>query len=175
MWTILVFVTVALGTSFSALRWSDWRRRAAERLASQQEKRQQPVSGFLPSPSLIWLQLVNRVGNLVPASPKDLPLLKRRLLRAGYRDPGLERVFNGLRVISTVIFTAAGLLYGLKAHFETTNLVLFTAFGAVVGYQVAMQYLMLRIRRRQKAIEKALPNALDLMVVCVEAGLGLDQ
>jgi len=176
MWTVLVFVTVALFTSFAALRWSDWRRRAAERLAQQQKAREQrPVSGFLPSPSLIWHELVNRVGNLVPASPKDLPRLKRRLLRAGYRDPGVERIFNGLRVLSTVVCTAVALLYGLHGHFETTNLVLFTAFGAVLGYNLPMQILMLRIRRRQKALEKALPNALDLMVVCVESGLGLDQ
>src|SRR5439155_13149344 len=67
------------------------------------------------------------------------------------------------------------LAYGLHAHFESTNLVLFTAFGAVLGYNLPMQYLMLRIRRRQKAIERGLPNALDLMVVCVESGLGLDQ
>jgi tight adherence protein C len=38
-----------------------------------------------------------------------------------------------------------------------------------------MQYVMLRIRRRQRAIARGLPNALDLMVVCVESGLGIDQ
>jgi len=175
MWTILVFVTVALGTAFAGLRWSDWRRRAAERLAQQQQQRHQPVSAFLPSPSLIWHELVNRVGNIVPASPKDVSKLKRRLLRAGYRDPGVDRVFFGLRGVSTVIFTVAALFYGLHDRFETTNLVLFTAVGGIVGFNVPMQILMLRIRRRQKAIERALPNALDLMVVCVESGLGLDQ
>jgi tight adherence protein C len=176
MWTILVFVTVALGTSFTALYWSDWRRRAAERLAQQQQQaKQQPVSNFLPSPSLIWHELVNRVGNLVPASPKDLPRLKRQLLRAGYRDPGVDRIFNGLRVVSTVVCTAIAFLYCFRGHFETTNLLLFTAVGAIIGYNLPMQILNLRIRRRQKAIEKALPNALDLMVVCVESGLGLDQ
>ena len=175
MWTILVFATVALGTAFAGLRWSDWRRRAADRLGQSEARREQPVSGFLPSPSLIWHELVNRVGKLVPASPKDLPKLKRRLLRAGFRDPEADRVLHGAQAIAAVVLTAATLAYGLHAHFESTNLVLFTAFGAVLGYNLPMQYLMLRIRRRQKAIERGLPNALDLMVVCVESGLGLDQ
>ena len=44
-----------------------------------------------------------------------------------------------------------------------------------LGYIVPMQYILLRMRRRYHAIEKGLPNALDLMVVCVESGLGIDQ
>jgi tight adherence protein C len=47
--------------------------------------------------------------------------------------------------------------------------------GAVVGFLIPSQYLTIRVRRRQHAIEKGLPNALDLLVVCVESGLGLDQ
>jgi tight adherence protein C len=49
--------------------------------------------------------------------------------------------------------------------------------GAAValGYIAPMQYLLWRMRRRKHAIEKGLPNALDLMVICVESGLGIDQ
>jgi tight adherence protein C len=47
--------------------------------------------------------------------------------------------------------------------------------GAVMGYMAPGQYVARRIRRRKRAIQKGLPNALDLMVVCVESGLGLDQ
>ena len=169
--TLLIFVLVAVMTVFLSLGVSNWRTRAVERVAPRPET----VSPFIPSPSLIWHQLAARVGSLVPASPKDLPQLKRRLLRAGFRSPGVPKIFHGARAVSTVAFTLAALLIALQSHAAMNNLMIVTAAGAVLGYRVPMQYLLFRIKRRQRAIEKALPNALDLLVVCVESGLGLDQ
>jgi tight adherence protein C len=169
--TVAVFLLVAGVTAFVALRASDWRIRAVERIAP----RPQTGSPFLPSPSLIWHDLINRVGSFVPASPKDLPRLKRRLVRAGYRNPGAVRVFNGARAVTTVAGPLVALAMGLHSYWTMDNLLLGCGVGVVAGYMAPSQYVSLRIRRRQRAIEKALPNALDLMVVCVESGLGLDQ
>lgn len=169
--TFLVFVSVAAVTAFLGLRLTDWRTRAVDRLAP----RVQAVSPFLPSPSLIWQQLVSRVGSLVPASPKDLPRLKLRLIRAGFRGQGAPRFFNGARAVSTVAFALVALLAGQQSHVALDNLLYITGGAALFGYLAPMQYLLFRIRRRQRAIERGLPNALDLMVVCVESGLGLDQ
>src|SRR5580700_1331783 len=169
--TSLVFVSVAVVTALLGLRLTDWRTRAVDRLAP----RVGSVSPFLPSPSLIWQQLVSRIGSLVPASPKDLPRLKKRLIRAGFRGQDAPRYFNGARVVSTVAFALAALLAGQQSQVALDNLFYLTGIAAVVGYIAPMQYLSFRIRRRQRAIEKGLPNALDLMVVCVESGLGLDQ
>jgi tight adherence protein C len=169
--TFFVFVSVAVVTAVLGLRLTDWRTRAVDRLAP----RGQAVSPFLPSPSLIWQQLVARVGSLVPASPKDLPRLKKRLIRAGFRGQGAPRYFNGARVVSTVAFALAALLAGQQFQVALDNLFYLTCGAAVLGYIAPMQYLLFRIRRRQRAIEKGLPNALDLMVVCVESGLGLDH
>jgi len=169
--TCLVFASVAAVTAFLGLRLTDWRTRAVDRLAP----RAQSVSTFLPSPSLIWQELVSRVGSLVPASPKDLPRLKRRLIRAGFRSQNAPKVFNGARAVSTVVVALVALLVGQQSHVALDNLLYLTGGAALFGYLAPMQYLMFRIRRRQHAIEKGLPNALDLMVVCVESGLGLDQ
>jgi tight adherence protein C len=169
--TCLVFASVAAVTAFLGLRLTDWRTRAVDRLAP----RAQSVSSFLPSPSLIWQELVSRVGSLVPASPKDLPRLKRRLIRAGFRSQNAPKVFNGARAVSTVVVALVALLVGQQSHVALDNLLYLTGGAALFGYLAPMQYLMFRIRRRQHAIEKGLPNALDLMVVCVESGLGLDQ
>jgi tight adherence protein C len=111
----------------------------------------------------------------VPAAPKDLPRLKRRLIRSGFRNPSAVRAFHGTRAVSTVVLALTALGAGIRLDAATQNLILLTAGGLFAGYQLPMQYLLLRIRRRKRAIEKGLPNALDLMVVCVEAGLGLDQ
>ncbi len=169
--TLLVFVAVAAMTAFLGLRVSNWRSRALERIAP----RPQIVSPFLPSPSLIWHELVSRIGSFVPASSKDLPRLKRRLVRAGFRNPAAVRFFHGARAVSTVVLTASALAAGLHSHTSLDNLLLVCGAGAVTGYMIPGQYLALRIRRRQHAIERGLPNALDLLVVCVESGLGLDQ
>src|SRR6185369_77329 len=144
---------------------------AAERFAA----RPQAVSTFIPSPSLIWHQLVDRIGSLVPASPKDLPGLKKRLIRAGFRGQNAPGIFNGARVAGVVSLTLIALLGGYQAHLAFDNLLYVTVAAALLGYMAPSQYLSICIRRRQHAIEKGLPNALDLLVVCVESGLGLDQ
>ena len=168
---VLVFLVVAGGTAFLLLRYGGMQVRPLDRL----QLRAPVVSGFLPSPSLIWRELVNWVGSLVPATPKSLPLLKRRLMRAGFRDPGAVRFFYGARVCSTVILGAGALLAGMRAYVSPDNLFLLTGGATLAGFVVPMQYLLWRVARRKRAIEKALPNVLDLMVVCVESGLGLDQ
>jgi len=169
--TALVFVIVASFTALLALSLSDWRARAVDRIAPPK----QTVAPYLPSASLIWHELVSWVGAFVPASPKDLPRLKKRLIRAGFRNPKAPLVFNGARAVSVVVFTLAALAVCLHNHTATENLLLTLGAAAMAGYMAPMRYLLIRIARRQHAIERGLPNALDLMVVCVESGLGLDQ
>jgi len=171
LWTLVVFVAVAGVTIPLALRLSSTRARAVDRIAPKAA----PLAAPLPSPVLIWRELVSWVGSLVPASPKDLPRLKRRLLRAGFRSPGAPSVFNGARGVSVIICLLVGLILGLRSYSSTENFALVVGGAAVIGYMIPMRYLQFRIKRRQRAIEKGLPNALDLMVVCVESGLGLDQ
>ena len=169
--TVLLFVLVASGTTALGLRYGAKRARAIERLAGERRL----VPQVLPSPALIWRELVDRIGSALPASPKDLPLLKRRLIRAGFRGPGALRVLQGTRAVAAAGFTAAALLLATRAQAETANLLLGVGAAAALGWIAPMQYLLWRIRRRQHAIEKGLPNALDLMVICVESGLGIDQ
>jgi tight adherence protein C len=125
----------------------------------------------LSSPALVWRELVDRIGSSVPASAKDLPRLKRRMIQAGFRDPAAIRVFHGARAVVAVAFGVAGLL----AVWQADANILMAAAAAMTGYMAPGQYLAFRIARRRHAIERGLPNALDLMVVCVESGLGIDQ
>jgi tight adherence protein C len=165
--TAAIFVVIAATTYLVGFQVSHRRAKALVRLSSDQ------TPEFLPSPSLVWQQLVNWIGSIVPASPKDLPLLKRRLVRAGFRDPNAARVFYGVRAVSVVVCCLGG---GFVAtRLDSGNTLLIIGAGAFLGYLLPMRLLMMRIARRKHAIEKALPNALDLMVVCVESGLGLDQ
>ena len=72
-----VFLLVAGVTAAAGFSLSSARTRALQRLSPQPKL----VKLFLPSPALIWRDLVDRLGSAVPASPKDLPALKRRLIR----------------------------------------------------------------------------------------------
>ncbi len=168
---VWVFLAVTAGTVFLLLRFGGTRLRALDRLQALPPV----VSEFLPSSTLMWQELVKWAGALVPATPKGLPLLKRRLMRAGFRNPQAVRFFYGARVCSTAILGPGALLLGLRLNVSSDHLFLLTAGATLAGFLAPSQYLSWCVARRKHAIEKALPNVLDLMVVCVESGLGLDQ
>jgi len=168
---VWVFVAVAGGTAFLLVWLGGTRVRPIDRLQTPRPV----VSQFVPSPALIWKELVNWAGSLVPATPKSLPLLKRRLMRAGYRRPQAVRFFYGARVCSTSILGAGALLCCLRTYATPEHFFEIMAAALVTGFVAPTQYLQWLVARRKHVIEKALPNVLDLMVVCVESGLGLDQ
>ena len=169
--TASLFLMVAAGTTWAALRAEAWRARRVARLTPPPVQ----AASSQHSPMLVWRDLVNRIGSAVPASGRDLPRLKRRLIRAGFRSPHAARYFQGIRLVATLLFAAAGLVGAWQVRAAAENLFWSALAGAAVGYLAPTQYVLLCIRRRQRAIARGLPNALDLMVVCVESGLGIDQ
>ena len=162
--TLSVFVLVAAGTAALLLFLGSRRARTMERLSVPARVL---APALLPSPALIWRELVSRIGSAIPGPSKDQPLLRRRLIRAGWRSPGAPRLFQGGRAVTTIVCGAAAAI-----AFHTF---LAAAAGIVLGYSAPMQYVLWRVRSRKRAIGRGLPNALDLMVICVEAGLGIDQ
>lgn len=113
---------------------------------------------------------LKRVGNKVPRSPSEMGKLRLRLVRAGYRGDEALPVFFGIRL---------AVAFGAFALFATPVLMrpnVSLAIGACgLGYVLPGIVLARIMKRRQHRITLALPDALDLMVVSVEAGLGLDQ
>ena len=169
--TLAVFLLVTAGTATLAILFDERRARAVQRLAPEPRL----VPKEFPSVALIWRELVSRIGAALPTSSKGLPLLKRRLVRAGIRNPSAPGIFQGARMVAAVLFGLVGAGIAWHSGSESTNAVLGVGAALAMGYIVPMQWLLWRIKRRQHAIEKGLPNALDLMVICVESGLGIDQ
>jgi tight adherence protein C len=163
---VMVFVLVAAGAMVAAGRADSWRSQALSRLTPRPS-----AYSLMPSATLIWRELVSRIGSTVPASGKDGGQTRRRLIRAGFRDPSAPRLFQGARAALAVVFGAAGALGVWKAGLNG----LLAPVAAMGGYMAPGHYLLARIARRKRAIERGLPNALDLLVVCVESGLGIDQ
>jgi tight adherence protein C len=111
-----------------------------------------------------------RMGRVAPQSPSEMGKLQRRLVAAGFRNNEALIVFLGIRVACAAILFA-GLATPL---FVRPNIAL--AFGgAGLGYIFPNIVLARMEKRRQHKIRLSLPDALDLLVVSVEAGLGLDQ
>ena len=169
--TVTLFLLVAAGVAWAGLRKGDWRIRGVQRVVSPPVQ----AASLLPSQTPRWSDLVSRIGTAVPVSARDLPRLKRRLLRAGFRDPNAAAYFQGARLGGTLLLAAVAAVLVWQWPLASDNWLFTMAAGTALGYLAPMQYVMLGIRRRQKAIAHGLPNALDLMVVCVESGLGIDQ
>ena len=113
-----------------------------------------------------------------PLEPKDAAeagKLKMRLSHAGFRSENAPAVFLGLKVLLAALgfFVAGGAMMFSMGLQQMT--VLRTTIATGVAFFLPDLLLYMITKSRQQAIFLALPDALDLMVVCVEAGLGLDQ
>lgn len=107
---------------------------------------------------------------LMPRSKEKQAVLRRQLGHAGIYDPAALRAMVGLRLVLLIV----GLLGGYAVAIVTGKLMLWISVGSLAGYAGPSIWLRMRIRAHQRSIERGLPDALDLLVVCVEAGLTID-
>jgi tight adherence protein C len=96
------------------------------------------------------------------------------LAQAGYRREGVAGLFVGAKVSLALVLGAAVLLLGLQARIPQDRLIIFTIGAAALGFYLPNLWLARQGAKRRQTIRLALPDALDLMVVCVEAGQGLN-
>jgi tight adherence protein C len=125
-------------------------------------------------PRLTWTQVVLFAGALSKGG-RGREQLQRDFVSAGISSPRAETIFHGLRVIGAFAGAALMSAVAIARGAEFPAIVFAAAAGAGAGFMLPSELLRVRIRRRRRKIEKALPNALDLMTIGVEAGLGLDQ
>jgi tight adherence protein C len=102
-------------------------------------------------------------------TPEPNPDLVRRLMLAGYRKPAHADIFLGTRL---ALPAALGLLVAL---FISTSNIIFFLIAIVVGFFIPDFWLSWAVNRRRENIRISLPDGLDFLAICLEAGLGLDQ
>lgn len=106
---------------------------------------------------------------------KQLEATRRKLELAG-RSNADPSTFFLTRIIFTIVLGVGGALVGFVVMDETFTMAMaYTAGGAALGFYFPVISINGKIRKRQEGILKALPDALDLLVICVEAGLGFDM
>ncbi len=180
-------VPLAVFGMFAALAWwvldkiASGKPRAVERLEVLSTPRRRVPADQLPAkkPDTAAKMLEKAAPALAkPLAPKseyELGKLKAKLAAAGFRGEAASSIFLMLKFLGLV----AGLLLGggvtLLLHGMSRRAMVTTVFAAGALFYLPDIVVWFLARRRQQEIFLGLPDALDLMVVCVEAGLGLDQ
>jgi tight adherence protein C len=167
---VAVFVSVGLATA--ALVNVALSRSAPERRRLR-EMSVNPSSGLvMNAPTLVDSMgpMTTRLASVVPKSPSNLSQLRRRLTSAGYRTMSPAIWFVAAQAALPVFFgVTAFLVFGLARGYW-----LAVVLAVIVGFLLPEFWIDRAVKRRQKAIRNGLPDALDLLIVCLEAGSSLD-
>jgi tight adherence protein C len=111
------------------------------------------------------------LGKLVPGDSQQAPRTQLLMMRAGFRSPEAIMAMRGFKILVPVVLVGLVYLSGIYRW----NPVLFPIIAGVLGYLLPDIFLTWRMNVRQRQLQRGLPDGLDLLVICVESGLGLDQ
>jgi tight adherence protein C len=165
---VAIFGTVALvggAIASTLLTWSAPEQREIRRL-SRRGSGSVLAQLHLSEAPAPW---VKRFQQLVPKSPKDMSRLRRRLAAAGYRSLTTAVVYGSAETMLPFVAAGVGLLFfGLGRWY-------FALIAGAFGFVLPSIWLGRQTALRQKQIRNGLPDALDLMIVCIEAGSSIDQ
>ncbi len=119
---------------------------------------------------------IERLGSMLSRSTpqKARQDLMNKLDLAGRPGNLTPEDFAAVRIVSAIILTAIGIALGLLVLKSPLYTVIALAFGAIFGYYLPVLWLQQQVDGRRTEIQKGLPDALDLLVICVDAGLGFD-
>ena len=122
--------------------------------------------------------ITSYLGNLLqPKKEDDLNYIQKKLIRAGYRNENAITIYFGLKVSCAVALPVAFYLFKLLTFkiMPFLYLMVIMVILAIIGFYLPNVLLTNQITRRKETLLEGFPEALDLMVVCVEAGIGLDS
>jgi tight adherence protein C len=117
-------------------------------------------------------KIAERLRKQLPAQWSENLRFQDKLVQAGFDGPAAVLSFNTARISSVVLLPA--LMAALAPSASFTRLVLLVTWAAAAGAVLPVWWLKRRVIKRQERIRRSIPDALDLLVVCVEAGMSLD-
>lgn len=116
---------------------------------------------------------------LEPQKKEELSAAKLKMLRAGYPSKNAVRMFHAMQFLLAIMFLVLGLILALvksiNGELTTNSMLIYALLPCAVGYYIPIYWVNKRLEQRQTEIIQGFPDALDLMLVCVEAGQSLDQ
>ena len=178
--SILVFISIVL-FALGVYLYSGYRaehRELVKRIKQIDEgMRPEEKTGFFDTFKNHWGSFIGSLGVfLKPKKEEELSHLRKTFLKAGYRKENTTVIFFGIKALLAILFFVA--FFFLKLYvFKTMkpfHFIFFSILSLMIGLYLPNLWLKLKISSRKEKIQQGLPDALDLMVVCVEAGTGLD-
>ena len=175
---LFLFAVVAVAAYF-IVQAMTVRQFARQRLLEETAGSGTPTLGSLRAENVesAWLKLVNSIERrgLSLVDSKD-EVLRHKLIMAGYTAPYAPRVYTLVRLVAVIgLPVLALLLFWVTGKSPSLVKLYFTlVIAAALGLYLPALFVRIRADSRQKALINAFPDALDLMLVCVEAGLGLE-
>ena len=136
-----------------------------------QRKQERSLASTLQQTGSSLGAVVEKFEKVIPKTQAEVSVAQQRLIRAGFRKDSAASFFYGTKVLVPLALAAIVFATGLG---QQNALIMYVA-ALGIGYLGPDFWLGRRISARQKKIRLGLPDALDLLVICVEAGLGLDQ
>jgi tight adherence protein C len=116
---------------------------------------------------------------LEPQKKEELSAAKLRMLRAGYTAKNAVRMYHAAQFVMGITLLVFGLIYAMiksaQAEVDTQTLLIYALLPGVLGYYLPQYWVNKRLEQRRNQIIEGFPDALDMMLVCVEAGQSLDQ
>lgn len=140
-------------------------------ISPRSEQEREGAAGMLErlkDPNASLGALVQPFEKMLPKSSQEVSIVQKRLIRAGYRDESVPKIFYGAKVLLPIFLCVAITVAGIHG-------ILGYVFAIGLGYLIPDFWLGRRIKARQFNIRLGLPDVLDMMVICIEAGLSTDQ
>jgi tight adherence protein C len=167
----LAVFLVSLVIAWAMRAWSDPVKR---RLDAQIAEYEAAIGAVTPDHDPNTLRLLERLGQgLVPLDARKRRHIVVRLTQAGFRSNRAPPIFFATKIVGMLVLP---LVIGVSLwllEMDQTTLLILVGLTFSIGLLLPDSWLAKRIRKRQTVLRRALPEALDMMVVCVEAGLGL--
>ncbi|WP_316897731.1 type II secretion system F family protein [Pseudodesulfovibrio indicus] len=152
--------------------------RLKERVSGTTVKRSDALTAPIGSALSGVVDFFGRLGTKIgPTETAEIDKGRMRLVQAGLRKPDSHKIFQGVKGVMAVALAGGFLLYRFLLSPDMTMTM--TCFGTVLmatlGVYAPEYWLTKKINKRKLTVSDELPDALDLLVVCVESGMGLDQ
>lgn len=144
-------------------------------MLEQLTRGQAPTTRGRPTLRARLTDLLGRVGHSMNARERKTTTVRELLVQAGYRRTEAASIFWGTRAAAAAGGGVLGATLSLTSGLGLGVSLFGAAWGALLGWLTPVLFLRSRVRARRREIDRTLPDALDLIVVCIEAGLGLNQ
>jgi tight adherence protein C len=149
---------------------------AGDRLKKLREDDGEPMEIELESPMMkVAEKVAEPINRILPPSPEKMGKLQKQLVYAGFRSPNAPMIYRAIQLLSLAIFPALAWFAFMIWTGGHGGWMLWLMVGLILGYLPPRIVLEQLVTGRQRRLRWGLTDALDLMVVSVEAGLGINQ